>query len=503
MTNTMPRNLVADNRGAVMLTGLVMSCVLIGALWFIIGIGDTIVFRDTMQEAADHGAFSAAALNAKGMNFIALLNLVMIAATVIYLGLGILSDVTGAIHAVCMTIFFEDCGDACVLDWITDGWLGSCPTYDLWKGTFRVWKTYYRGYEIGMKAMWDAEQVASYLYPIMGTAAALKVGKQYQGNDPRYQASASMTGHGSINVLALSGGMVPGSAIRALPGGGGTGKTSMLPVQPKHREDICKKVVTVASNGVINLFGVGSSVNGGSFLGAALNMFQSTIGTILQKRYCNPESFPVPLLFTQDDPEEVLFPWPISGNGPGTDNEFWGTDGFYVVYGGAWNGSVWFQTWAMSLGGKLTDRSDSKVKIAAAKPTAATKYDKEESAMYLSQSEMYFDCNSEWSSVACNFKDNALFAIKWRARLKKLDAPQVVSGIIGAGLNSLENGPPGSLRSARDGITGVLGSVLANTFLGRQAVTAVLDMFQDKLNVWATSAGVSGVFDPTIQGVYH
>ena len=81
-----------DNRGAVMITGLFMSCFLIGSLWFIIGIGDTVVFRDRMQEAADMGAFSSAALHAKGMNFISLCNLVLLAAVTIHIILGIVTD---------------------------------------------------------------------------------------------------------------------------------------------------------------------------------------------------------------------------------------------------------------------------------------------------------------------------------------------------------------------------------------------------------------------------
>lgn len=85
-------SLLEDQRGAVMLTGLFMACFLIGALWFVIGIGDTIVFRDKMQEAADSGAFSSAALHAKGMNFISLCNLVMLVGTIVHIVLGIISD---------------------------------------------------------------------------------------------------------------------------------------------------------------------------------------------------------------------------------------------------------------------------------------------------------------------------------------------------------------------------------------------------------------------------
>ena len=52
----MPQPLAAlrdDTRGAVMMTGVFLAAVLIGALWFVIGIGDAIIFRDRMQEAAD------------------------------------------------------------------------------------------------------------------------------------------------------------------------------------------------------------------------------------------------------------------------------------------------------------------------------------------------------------------------------------------------------------------------------------------------------------------
>ena len=81
-----------DKRGAIMLMGLCMACFLIGSLWFLIGIGDAIVFRDTMQEAADHSVFTSAALHAKGMNFISACNLVMLVMVIVHIVLGIIHD---------------------------------------------------------------------------------------------------------------------------------------------------------------------------------------------------------------------------------------------------------------------------------------------------------------------------------------------------------------------------------------------------------------------------
>ena len=73
--------------------GLCMACFLIGSLWFLIGIGDAIVFRDNMQEAADHAVFTSAVLHAKGMNFISACNLIMLALIFFHILLGIVNDI--------------------------------------------------------------------------------------------------------------------------------------------------------------------------------------------------------------------------------------------------------------------------------------------------------------------------------------------------------------------------------------------------------------------------
>ena len=96
-----------DQRGAIMLMGLCMSCFLIGALWFLIGIGDAIVFRDTMQEATDHATFTSAALHAKGMNFISACNLFILALIAVHIIMGLIHDI---LLAVCIISLGFGCG---------------------------------------------------------------------------------------------------------------------------------------------------------------------------------------------------------------------------------------------------------------------------------------------------------------------------------------------------------------------------------------------------------
>ncbi|HVJ92873.1 MAG TPA: hypothetical protein VM580_23895 [Labilithrix sp.] len=66
-----------DDRGAVMVMGIFMCTCLVGALWYLAAIGDAILYRERLQEAADAVAFSNAVLHARGMNLIVLINLIM------------------------------------------------------------------------------------------------------------------------------------------------------------------------------------------------------------------------------------------------------------------------------------------------------------------------------------------------------------------------------------------------------------------------------------------
>jgi hypothetical protein len=60
-----------------MLLSLFMALFLIGTLYYILGVGDAVIYRRIMQDSADAGAHAAAVMGAKGMNLHVLLNVVM------------------------------------------------------------------------------------------------------------------------------------------------------------------------------------------------------------------------------------------------------------------------------------------------------------------------------------------------------------------------------------------------------------------------------------------
>ncbi|MBX3251467.1 MAG: hypothetical protein KF901_30090 [Myxococcales bacterium] len=72
--NERPR-LLRDDRGAMMLLGIFMATIVIGMLYYVAGVGETITYRERMQDAVDSGAFAGSLLYARAMNVIVLLNM--------------------------------------------------------------------------------------------------------------------------------------------------------------------------------------------------------------------------------------------------------------------------------------------------------------------------------------------------------------------------------------------------------------------------------------------
>ena len=73
------RNLYRNEQGAIMLIALFFAICAVAMLYYLIGLGHAILFREKLQDAADAAALSAALMHARAMNLIVLINLVMAA----------------------------------------------------------------------------------------------------------------------------------------------------------------------------------------------------------------------------------------------------------------------------------------------------------------------------------------------------------------------------------------------------------------------------------------
>ena len=70
-------DLYKDSRGAVFVIGVFMAAFAAGMLYYLVGIAESIIVQERMQDAADSAAFGAAVVRAKGMNILVLINLLM------------------------------------------------------------------------------------------------------------------------------------------------------------------------------------------------------------------------------------------------------------------------------------------------------------------------------------------------------------------------------------------------------------------------------------------
>jgi hypothetical protein len=85
--------LARDTRGAIALLAVFMAVFLTAAVYYLLGIGETVLYRERMQDAVDAAALSSAVLHARGMNLIALINMTMAALLAVLVALKLLETV--------------------------------------------------------------------------------------------------------------------------------------------------------------------------------------------------------------------------------------------------------------------------------------------------------------------------------------------------------------------------------------------------------------------------
>ncbi len=91
-----------------MLMGVFMAVFLAGVLYYTIGIGDALLHREQMQDAADAAAFSAAVVHARGMNVIVLINIVMAALMAVIVALKLIEAlIIAAMVVIALLSYFS------------------------------------------------------------------------------------------------------------------------------------------------------------------------------------------------------------------------------------------------------------------------------------------------------------------------------------------------------------------------------------------------------------
>src|SRR5262245_14650498 len=92
--------LLSDQRGAILVIAVFMAAFMVGCLWYIIGIGDAALYRQKMQDGADAAAYVSAVYHARGMNILAVMNLVMAAILAVIIALKVAQIISGIVTIV-------------------------------------------------------------------------------------------------------------------------------------------------------------------------------------------------------------------------------------------------------------------------------------------------------------------------------------------------------------------------------------------------------------------
>jgi hypothetical protein len=445
--NHADKNLVGDERGAIMVMGLAMILGLIAFMWYLLGIGETVAFRDHMQDAADGGAFSQSAVNALGMNFIVFCNMIIMVLVVIYLVLSVI--VTAQYFQA-----WEECAESDIFFEIV------CPIvffeyYEDWKNRNSRAKNIA---DYGDKPLSYIESGVALLAPLAGSVAAYDDIKDFKTS--MMDATPKGFSFGGTNIPSSFDAFKLTPASENDPeadGGVKKGPRYGLPVTHEHLAYDCQHIFDGAADLVAGFIPSGA----GKFLG----MIGGALGYMAQFYYCSDEVLPPGIIpggkvmgalkkIIPADAERALI-----GGGDGAD--YWYKDGYgpmenwnHVGVSGAKdsvtnfkdrhkpeekNGADVWQTYGFVVMPKDNDHhATHNIKFmqlgnsgwSAGETTQGNSYG------YFANAELYFDCEKDWSDKggACaslgttDRMDMTMYRFEWRARLVKFHAPTKLGG---------------------------------------------------------------------------
>lgn len=403
-----------DERGAIMIIGLFMAFALIGALWFLLGIGATLALREKMQQAADSAAFSAAAVHARDMNIIVGINIVMFILASVWLILSITYTVIELVSVYLWLVAIASCLVGC--EGVADA-----------EATDEV-----RQYVKDMKD--DYENVLNWMLPALSTAqdaiaegAFLEAGALTMANVLTHAKNDGFIGFGfSADTPTLDG---PGQV----------GKRVGLPIESEKNSALCNHAVQWTTGYLESLLlkfpifkqltemdekkklafeatlRVAGITNPTVHLlidrfEAALSEARKLLSTGLTDLYCSGG------VWDKTGPKRM---WRPDANKQDKMEK---------------NASDWMQVYGITfVKGSDDNDAERKIGIAGRQPQVHT----DRASFKYAQAEYFFDCEGTWASGECNsitdeVKDTgidaSMYRMQWRARLVRVHLPKNLPG---------------------------------------------------------------------------
>jgi hypothetical protein len=423
--------LARDQGGAIIIVGTFMAIFLTAALFFIMGTGEAIVYRERVQDAADAVAFSSAGVHARGMNLIVLINMIMAAILAVLVALKMLQAMTVILTTV-----------ACIICAIPFGqW--ACPFCTA-------------GVQFAPKlqnAISKYEQVVKKVLPLLSRLQVVVA------VTTPYVALAKSPGVAKKYSPLVTGGlMVSPSMVPCVPGGCDKGKIG-LPVQEDTYANLCKKAgeysvkiaffwmvgpLAILKQGLEKFAGWLAGTFPGYFCGgggmdggasgatgakASLEDLAKKACTEQEKgekkqhqdKHGNLDSFDFDMKKCKADRQKDFKKGLDDKLGDGAGDGLQGTMNVEKmtpkkVYDGAKHGGFYFQTFGFANAEADWPRRTDKGILIATKAGGMDVPSNMFTAMRFAQGEFYFDKSGTWDKN----KDQAMWEMSWRARLRRI-----------------------------------------------------------------------------------
>lgn len=455
-----------DDRGAVMVVAVFMAAMLVGGIWYAMGIGDAILYRERMQDGADAVAFSAAVYHARGMNMIAMVNLVMAAILGVLVAVKLLQVVNAIANVV-------SCASAGIS-------LGSCAPCDAVCGITSSLESPIQD------AVTAVENVVKTTLPVL---SKLEVGIAV--GMPWAAEAKSIVVAKDYDKPVQAGGIVTASLM---PEGARLG----LPVEEGEYPELCKKAGELVGKVVFSPFGgfgdwVGNVVGG---LTSAFPAYFCAGGSVNASGVVDPAVLKAQVQAQCDAKKQALPPskqktFDMAGClsdgladaqkqlrqkgqlGAGTSMDTTGMT-HKVVFAPAKLGDGYFQIWSTVVGdATIAKRSDKGVAIAAwSRPAAGgaltstmDRWSTELGRGGFAQSEFYYVVKADQRGRPFDdYRDDVMWNLRWRARMRRVRPPggDMVSGLLSGLGSKLDGKLDGQVKDALanvDGVSWLLGNV--------------------------------------------
>lgn len=469
------RSLIDDRRGAVMVVAVFMAAFLVGALWYVIGIGHAALYRERMQDGADAVAYAAAVYHARGMNIIVMINVIMAALLAILIALKLVQAINFLANVISCAISAACLGVCVVADFVCGVTTDFEPTIS----------DAIKAYESFLKPTMKGLHVAQ--VGVAKTMPWIAEGKVVATVAPKFKEPVT---HGGMVSVSL------------IPHGERLG----LPVQEGDGSVLCKKGGEIVGEVIampFNVLGVGGFVKG--VMGGLASTFSSyfcnnkgKLGGSLDHAAKNQICQGKKKGFNKkhkNDKHPPKFDWgKCMDKGwkdaqKDLDKQMGGLSGLsgkndwaaMEVYDSAQNGNGYFQVWSLVTGNEnFVANPDKGVEVSTWGSSASPGVDLW-GKIGFAQAEFYYDWRKgqdDGDSPAWeDYKENAMWSMRWRARFRRVQpftgtGGTALGGKLGNVITSKLGSSVGGALAEKSFVKFALGDAAAN-YLGKQITDAL------------------------------